>query len=146
MLPGAVRGCGTLRRLRRSSLPAVVPDEPHQRGDSHLLEVNCLANIANAVLSGRMGTPDYQSKVRLGWLLCLDASSCCRAALPRNHPAWLPCCAPQGAPQLRAQSQEKVRNADARGTAPSSRASASRRLASPHLLAPSARPPLRCCA
>ncbi|KAL4437119.1 hypothetical protein ABPG75_004258 [Micractinium tetrahymenae] len=44
----------------------LVPDEPHQRGDSNLLEVNCLSNIANAVLSGRMGTPDYQSKV-----LCL---------------------------------------------------------------------------
>lgn len=44
----------------------MIPDEPHQRGDSHLLEANYLGNIANAVLSGRVGTGDYATKV-----LCL---------------------------------------------------------------------------
>lgn len=44
----------------------LIPDEPHQRGDSHLLEANCLGNIATAVLSGRVPTGDYQTKV-----LCL---------------------------------------------------------------------------
>ena len=48
------------------SLAAVAPDEPHQRGDSHLLEAHSLGNIAGHVLSGRMVPGDYQSKV-----LCL---------------------------------------------------------------------------
>lgn len=73
--------------LPRSPLLAVVPDEPHQRGDSHLLEVNCLGNIANAVLSGRLGTPDYQSKVspslapsyRCGKLKTCNRLAVCRA-------------------------------------------------------------------
>ncbi|PSC75256.1 immobilization antigen [Micractinium conductrix] len=41
----------------------LVPDEPHQRGDSNLLEANCLGNIARAVLSGRAGTGDYATRV-----------------------------------------------------------------------------------
>ena len=41
----------------------MVPDEPHQRGDSHLLEGHNLGNISSHVLSGRLVPGDYLSKV-----------------------------------------------------------------------------------
>lgn len=49
--------------LHRPPLPAVVPDEPHQRGDAPLLEANALANIAGHVLSGRLAPGNYLTKV-----------------------------------------------------------------------------------
>jgi hypothetical protein len=44
----------------------VPPDEPHQRGDSNLLETNNLSTIAAHVLGGGLLPADYQSRV-----LCL---------------------------------------------------------------------------
>lgn len=57
--PPAARPCA-------AAPPAVAPDEPHQRGDSALLDAHTLGNIAAHVLSGRLAPADYQSR-----MLCL---------------------------------------------------------------------------
>lgn len=49
-----------------AAAPAAPRDEPHQRGDSNLLETNNLSTIAAHVLSGGLVPADYQSRV-----LCL---------------------------------------------------------------------------